>query len=113
MKYSDGLFEWRLWKAERNWEKHGVRFEEATEAFADINGVEEYDELHSQYEHRFNLIGQASQRLLFIVFTEPRRGIVNIISAREAEADEQEIYEQNLLQSYRTPENDQSTEEES
>jgi uncharacterized DUF497 family protein len=43
-------FEWDPRKAAENYRKHGIRFEEAQEAFFDPNAVEIYDDKHSDVE---------------------------------------------------------------
>jgi uncharacterized protein len=96
MEENDGIFEWDPKKAAGNLTKHGVSFDEAKEAFRDLNALEEYDERHSATEHRYNLIGRSSQRLLFVVFSESASGLINLISAREAEKTHQQSYEQNI-----------------
>jgi hypothetical protein len=86
-------FVWDPDKAEINLGRHQVAFEEAIEAFFDPQAVDEYDADHSVYEHRYNLIGWSSRRLLFVVYTEPEDGVINIISARKAEKKHQRTYE--------------------
>ena len=53
-------FEWDDHKAARNFEKHGVRFEGATFAFDDPDGVNDLDETAKYGEHRFRWIQQFS-----------------------------------------------------
>ena len=45
-------FEWDAAKARSNARKHGVTFEEAATVFRDGNGIELFDELHSESEGR-------------------------------------------------------------
>ncbi len=90
----DAFFEWDDDKAESNLAAHGVTFAEARTAFSDSAHVELYDEDHSEDEGRFAAIGFSSKgRLLLVVFT-PRGERMRIISARMAEHDEEEVYEQ-------------------
>src|SRR5207253_2565762 len=96
MKENDGIFEWDPRKTAKNLTRHDVSFDEAKEGFRDLNAIEEYDEKHSTTEHRYNLIGRSSQRLLFVVFSESASGFINLISAREAEKAQQQSYEQNI-----------------
>jgi uncharacterized DUF497 family protein len=63
-------FEWNKEKANANFKKHGVSFEEAALAFYDENAVELFDELNSDAEIRFQIIGISNTRLLFVSFTE-------------------------------------------
>ncbi len=50
---SEFIFEWNSGKAELNWRKHGVTFEEASTVFNDPTGRAEYDLLHSASEDRW------------------------------------------------------------
>ncbi|MBP9664647.1 MAG: BrnT family toxin [Pyrinomonadaceae bacterium] len=84
-------FEWDENKEAINFRKHGVRFTEATEAFDDENAVELFDDTHSDDEVRFQIVGATNSRLLFVAYTE-RSGKTRIISAREADAKEVNIY---------------------
>ena len=89
----DALWEWDDDKAERNAREHGVTFEEARTVFQDPRCVEFYDEAHSEDEGRYAAIGFSKQgRLLLVVFA-PRGSRTRLISAWEAERDEEEIYE--------------------
>ncbi len=93
----DGDFEWDAEKARQNLRNHGIRFQVAQEVFDDDQAVELYDEDHSRYEHRFNLIGHSSEGLLFVVFTVIREGRVRLISARAADPHHREYYEEELI----------------
>jgi uncharacterized protein len=85
-------FEWDAEKARRNVEKHGITFEEASEAFFDpfcLSG-----EASVQGEDRDSLLGYSqSQRLLLVVHTD-RSKRTRIISARLATRAERKLYEQ-------------------
>ena len=86
-------FEWDPRKASRNFEKHRVSFQEATEAFADANAIDEFDKKHSSdTEHRFALIGLSSRKLLFVNYTMRGEMTVRIISARKANTAQQQLY---------------------
>ena len=75
-------FEWDSEKAEKNLKKHGIYFEDAVYAFLDENKIEEFDELHSDFEDRYKVIGRVG-KILAVIYTE--RGERNrIISARYA-----------------------------
>lgn len=67
-------------KAAENVEKHGVTFDEASLAFSDPNAVEFFDELNSDDEIRFQLIGISEVRLLFVGYTV-RDDRIRIITA--------------------------------
>lgn len=58
-------FEWDKEKANENFKKHGVSFEEAALAFFDENAVKLLDELNSDAEIRYQIIGISRTRLTF------------------------------------------------
>ena len=86
-------FEWDDAKAAANLRKHWVSFEEAAEVFNDPRLVESEDLGHSYDEVRFIAIGYSARRLLLVVFTEPRRDVIRIISARLPTPSERKLYE--------------------
>lgn len=87
-------FEWHAAKAASNLEKHGVSFEEAKTVFDDMNSFHRQDRAHSIGEPRYICVGFSDQgRLLTVAYTERPGDITRIISAREAEAEEEKIYE--------------------
>ncbi len=89
------LFEWDPDKARKNFETHGVSFDEASTAFRDTLSLAIYDPLHSEQEDRFVLIGKSHRnRLLIVVHTE-RADRVRLISARKATKKERKQYEEN------------------
>jgi len=87
-------FEWDPRKADANWIKHRIRFEEAATAFDDPDRLELFDREHStRVETREILIGRSEkERLLFISFTQ-RPNRIRIISARHATGKERTFYE--------------------
>jgi uncharacterized protein len=88
-------FEWNKEKAKANLKKHGVSFNEAAFAFFDENAVELTDEINSDEEIRYQIIGISNTRLIFVAYTE-RAEKIRIISARKANARHTRIYnEQN------------------
>ena len=87
-------FEWHPPKAESNLEKHGVSFAEAASLFDDPHQYHYRDDIHSIGEQRYICLGFSEQnRLLMLVYAEPMRDTIRIISAREANASEEEDYE--------------------
>ncbi|HVF56612.1 MAG TPA: BrnT family toxin [Pyrinomonadaceae bacterium] len=87
-------FEWDKNKAERNFNKHGILFEEATTVFADLFSITIPDPLHSKDEDRFIITGVShKQRQLIVVYVE-RENSIRIISARIATSSERKKYEQ-------------------
>lgn len=88
-------FDWDESKAQENFRKHQVDFDEAVQAFADENAIELFDELNSDEEIRYQIIALSPIRLLFVAYTvrEDIDGeIYRIISARKADKRETEIY---------------------
>ena len=83
-------FEWDSEKAEINFQKHKIRFETAAFAFLDDNRIEEFDELHSDFEDRHKVIGRVG-RILVVIYTE-RGENYRIISARYATKKEVDDY---------------------
>ncbi len=87
-------FEWDDEKAERNLQKHGVTFEEASTVFGDPLARTIHDPLHSEEEDRYVNLGQSQRgRLLVVVFTD-REERIRIISARVATRRERKKYEE-------------------
>ena len=84
------LFEWDTDKAERNWQKHRIRFEDAAWVFDDENRIERYDSEHSDDEDRYITIGIVD-KILFVIYAE-RGEATRLISARKATADERRDY---------------------
>jgi uncharacterized DUF497 family protein len=88
------LFDWDDEKAAINLRKHGVDFEEAKTVFEDPFALILPDELHSDDEERWIILGLSIvARVLLIVHTE-RSERLRIISARQATPSEREQYEQ-------------------
>jgi uncharacterized DUF497 family protein len=88
-------FEWDVQKARTNQEKHGVSFEEAALAFGDDDYQVKPDDLHSEGEDRFIIMGMSPYgRLLTIAYTLRGEDTVRIISARHATSRERRTYEE-------------------
>ena len=88
-------FAWDPAKAEANQRKHAVSFTEAQTVFYDENGVEFYDDEHSEWEDRFLLLGLSSKLRLLIVCHCYRAddGVIRLISARKATPQEALYYQ--------------------
>ena len=87
-------FKWSDKKANENQKKHGVSFEEAQSVFFDDNAIQFWDEIHSEEEDRFLMLGLSSRlRILLVVhcFQEDDSTII-IISARQATKNEKNEY---------------------
>ncbi|MCL5991002.1 MAG: BrnT family toxin [Bacteroidetes bacterium] len=87
-------FEWNAEKAEKNYNKHEVTFEEAITIGNDEFAAFLDDPNHSHVEYRFIMIGYSNKNnLLFVSFTE-RNNIIRIISARKATKHERKRHEE-------------------
>jgi uncharacterized DUF497 family protein len=86
-----GDFEWDEAKAEANWAKHGVAFEEAAQAFTDPQSVDFSDTAHP--DRLVTLAMSPQGRILYVVTTE-HEARTRIISARRANTHERRIYEE-------------------
>ena len=82
------MFDWDRRKAQSNWRKHGVSFEEAATAFLDPDGLDGEDLEHSESDpRRLRLAKSGSGRVLLIAYTirsEGNEETTPIISARRA-----------------------------
>lgn len=88
-------FEWDDEKAENNFKKHGVGFDEGTTIFNDPMIVTISDPDHSKDEDRYISIGISVQgRSLVVVHTE-RGEKIRLISCRKATGAERKLYETN------------------
>lgn len=89
----DIQFQWDAQKAARNVKKHRVTFVEAATVFQDPLAFVFDDQDHSGEEDREIIIGHSiRQRILVVSFTE-RGNSIRIISARRANQEEREDYE--------------------
>lgn len=88
------MFEWNPDKAESNYRKHGVPFEEAATVFNDSLSVTFPDPDHSIGESRYVIIGISTFGQLLIVAHTDRGETIRIISARKATRPERRFYEQ-------------------
>ena len=89
------IFEWDPQKAESNLRKHGISFDEASSAFADVFSITIQDPLHSETEDRFILLGHSCKARLVVVVHIERGDRIRIISARRATFSERSTYEKN------------------
>jgi uncharacterized protein len=87
-------FEWNPDKAESNYEKHRVSFEEAATVFSDSLSVTFPDPDHSIGESRYVIIGVSRFGKLLMVAHTDRGDTIRIISARKATRPERRFYEQ-------------------
>lgn len=89
-------FEWDNQKAQINFKKHGVSFDEAVTIFYDRFYLEDYDEAHSDQEDRFKIIGISSNERLLVATYVQRVGRIRMISSRLATKNERRIYESQI-----------------
>ena len=88
------LFEWDEDKAESNWRKHRVAFDEAQTVFLDDLSITVPDAEHSRAEVRFRIVGISNlKRLIVVGFTE-RGERIRLINARQASRSEIRDYEE-------------------
>jgi uncharacterized DUF497 family protein len=89
-------FEWDDKKAEINFRKHGIRFEEAALVFDDPFAISEQDRIENG-EQRWQTIGMVGGFLLLLVAHTVRfdddTEVVRIISARRVDRKERRYYE--------------------
>lgn len=84
------IVEWDDNKAAINYKKHGIRFETAARVFLDDNRIDFLDELHSDDEERWKVIGRV-RNILVVIYTE-RQEKLRLISARYATKEEEDEY---------------------
>lgn len=84
------IVEWDDNKAAINKKKHGIRFELAARIFLDDNRIDILDELHSDFEERWKVIGRVRD-ILAVIYTE-RGEKYRLISARYATTEEEDEY---------------------
>lgn len=86
-------YEWDDLKDRSNDKKHGIRFDEAKAVFADPYAKDFIDEF-SPDESRYICIGITVRGLIVVIYSEPDKDIIRIISARRATKKEREVYEE-------------------
>jgi uncharacterized DUF497 family protein len=85
-------YEWDQTKNLENIRKHKVSFEQAKIALEDPYRLCFYDEAHSLNEDRYIVIGSAERRTLFLSIVWVDEDTIRIISARRANRNEMEAY---------------------
>lgn len=83
-------FEWDEEKAESNFQKHGVSFEDASTVFADPFLLVMPDPRHT--ESRYIVLGRSSSDQVLVVIHAERGDNIRIISARQATPREKRSY---------------------
>ena len=87
-------FEWDPHKADINFRKHGVSFDEAGSVFLDQLALSGPDPEHSVRESRYITFGMSSLNRLLSVSHTYRPGAIRIISARRVTRGERRLYEE-------------------
>ena len=87
-------FEWDPKKAEKNFKKHGISFQEAATVFGDLLAITFQDPNHSMEEDRQLTFGQSLQKRLIVVSHTKRGERTRIINARLMGGNERVIYEE-------------------
>lgn len=90
IEIGDYIIEWDDDKAAINKKKHGIRFELAARVFLDDRRIDIFDELHSDFEDRWKVIGKVKD-VLVVIYTE-RGEKYRLISARLADNEEEDEY---------------------
>lgn len=83
-------FEWDEHKNWRNQEKHKVNFDEAKTVFDDPDAIEL--EATQGGEYRIIRIGKTATKFILLVVYTIRGLVVRLISARQANKDERNLY---------------------
>lgn len=86
-------FEWDKYNVVKNWVKHQVRPYEVEETFKDKNAILVDDELHSELEYRYILLGKTKKHRLLSIAFMIREKRIRPISCRDAHKKEVNIYE--------------------
>lgn len=87
-------FEWDEAKAQENWRKHKVSFDEAKTVFGDPFLWTFPDPDHSYTEECYLSIGYSAKGRVLVVSHTERRGKIRIISCRKATVTERRAYEE-------------------
>ena len=96
-------FEWDESKNRKNEEKHKINFEEAKTIFDDPDAIEM--EASRSGEYRIIRIGKTATRFILLVVYSIRGLVVRLISARQANKDERNLYIEHKFKNH----NDEST----
>lgn len=83
-------FEWDEDKNQKNTKKHKVNFEEAKTVFDDPDAIE--FEANRNGEYRIIRIGKTATKFILLVVYTLRGLVVRLISARQANKDERNLY---------------------
>ena len=88
------FFEWNDDKADANYRKHGVSFDEACTVFDDAFAVTRQDKRENYGEERFFTVGRTKHGKVLAVIWTPRNNRYRLISAFKPERQQRKDYEQ-------------------
>mgnify|MGYP003373784627 FL=1 len=88
-------FEWDPDKERLNVRKHKVRFTYAVRVFLDPSRLDVVDDREEYGEERRVTTGRIEERVFVVVYTD-RGEVIRLISARKADASEEEDYVRHL-----------------
>lgn len=86
-------FEWHYKKAETNFKKHEITFDEAVTCFYDPEQIAFYDSQHSEAEDREIMVACSENNRVLVVSYTIRDEVIRLISARLATKREIKNYE--------------------
>jgi uncharacterized protein len=84
-------FEWDAAKAQTNYAKHGIKFEDVLDIFDDIFAFEEEDDRKNYGEKRLSLTGMTRGEIITVIYTQ-RGEKIRLISARRANKNDRADY---------------------
>lgn len=87
------IFEWNNKKAEANFKKHQIAFEEASTVFLDVLSITGADPDHSNNEQRWITFGNSALNKFLVVSHTDKDETIRIISARLGTKFERSLYE--------------------
>lgn len=87
-------FEWDARKADSNFRKHGITFDEALTVFYDPRAATFDDVWHSEDEVRLITVGYSARARLLVLCHVERGATTRVISARRATARERKNHEE-------------------
>lgn len=90
-------FEWDENKNDLNKLKHKIDFMDAIQVFYDDFRLTNLDDRLDYGENRYQVIGMANSRVLFVVYTERSGNTIRVISARKANKRERAVYERGSI----------------
>jgi len=87
-------FEWDVVKSNRNYKKHGIKFDEARTVFNDPLAITIADPEHSDEEDRYIDIGLSVEERIIVVWYTEREENIRIVGCRRANRIERKTYEE-------------------